>query len=248
MKKALVSFIILVMQMLFLPACSKSNIEQITGTATSTTEQTKEATQIVEEGKKEKEDTYLSKIKSCWGWTCQNKKYIAGGAVVIGVLGLVVWRATKGEPAPKAKTDTENFNQPYTDNDLPGGNPAVEKQQTSQGMDAYGHTTINDYSSSDEDIFQATEVEMQSLSHEPPMLQVHGHKSPTHTAYGLTEDSERFINYKFSKTKAQNPKPDDKIYLNGQKSKGLYMFADNGHWYNIVFNGHTPKPLKPVVK
>jgi hypothetical protein len=25
------------------------------------------------------------------------------------------------------------------------------------------------------------------------------------------------------------------------------MFADDGHWYNIVFNGHTPKPFKPVV-
>jgi hypothetical protein len=92
----------------FLPACSKSNIEQITGTATSTTEQTKEATQIVEEGKKEKEDTYLSKIKSCWGWTWQNKEYIAGGAVAVVVIGLIAWGATiiawgatRGAPAPK---------------------------------------------------------------------------------------------------------------------------------------------------
>jgi hypothetical protein len=89
----------------FLPACSKSNIEQITGTATSTTEQTKEATQIVEEGKKEKENTYLSKIKSCWGWTWQNKEYIAGGAVAVVVIGLIAWGATRGAPAPKGKTD-----------------------------------------------------------------------------------------------------------------------------------------------
>jgi hypothetical protein len=24
------------------------------------------------------------------------------------------------------------------------------------------------------------------------------------------------------------------------------MFATDGHWYNIVFNGHTPKPFSPV--
>jgi hypothetical protein len=91
----------------FLPACSKSNIEQITGTTTATTEQTKEATQIVEEGKKEKENTYLSKIKSCWEWTWRNKEYIAGGAVAVVAIGLIAWGAVREVSLSKGKTDPD---------------------------------------------------------------------------------------------------------------------------------------------
>jgi len=99
--------VVALVETFFLPACSKSNIEQITGTATSTTEQTKEATQIVEEGKKEKENTYLSKIKSCWGWTWQNKEYIAGGAVAVVAIGLIAWGAVRDASLSKSKTDPD---------------------------------------------------------------------------------------------------------------------------------------------
>jgi hypothetical protein len=85
---------------------------------------------------------------------------------------------------------------------------------------------------------------MQSLSRNPPILE--NQEDDPITTYGLTEDSEDFINYKFSKTEAQDPKPGDRIYLNGEKSEGLYISAYDGHWYQVVFNGYTPKPSRTV--
>jgi hypothetical protein len=243
---------------LVLPTCGKRITKTLIEPQSSLDSMASQPTKKGEE-KKEKENTYLSKVKSCWEWICKNQENVVGGAAVVAAIGLIAW-ITRGEPVynnnvhqkekpanpPKEKAKSA----PHSTNGSPlqrRRNTSSRKKRTSQETNARGQATIRDYSASDEDDFQATEAEMQSLSREPPILkQAPGVKSPTHKAYGLTEDSEHFISYKFTKTKARKPKTDDVIFLNGKKSKGIYMFNDDGHWYNIVANGDTPKPFKPV--
>jgi|LQAB01.1.fsa_nt_gi hypothetical protein len=106
---------------LTLPACNRSNIEQITGT-TAPTEQSKEAINIVPDEKAVKEEIteywettkikwgfneYIEAAKSCCKWAWRNKEYIAGGTVAVVAIGLIAWGAARGDPAPKAKTAPE---------------------------------------------------------------------------------------------------------------------------------------------
>jgi hypothetical protein len=227
---------------LTLPACSKSNIDQITGTAA---EQSKSAKHIVEEGKKEKENTYLSKIKSCWGWTCQNKKYIAGGAVAVVAIGLIAWwRATREPPQPEAPQVNNELIVDPNANNQPAGIAIPQLSSTIEKIEDMEWLT--DMQSDDDDVdFQMFRAAGDRR------LAVASEGSKRCWLVLVAPESEALL-YKIWEKRMKSPlgeghrhelSENDRMFLYGQQNKGRYCYGIDNHWWQIIYDDKEMLPL-----
>jgi hypothetical protein len=185
-----------------------------------------------------KENTYLSKVKSCWEWTCRNKEYIAGGAVVIAAIGLIAWwRATRGEPPRPEEAPQANIANP--DDDVPPPQSTISKFGDGE--------CLADMQSDDDDV-------------DFPMFRAKGDRrlevsltegSKHYSLVLVAPESEKCLSERWEKRMKSSLgvghkhelSINDKILLYGQQNKGRYCYGIDNHWWQIIYDDKEMLPL-----